>query len=295
MKKKVFIIIGIIILLGIVGLSMFSIFRSNTFRLEEKYYQSSGFEKIDANELTELLNAKGSFLVFTYQPLCAASANFEENINNFLGDNPLTIYQITYSDLKETQLTEKVTSYPSLLIFKKGHLIDFLETDQDADTSAYETVDGLKSWLTQYISLQAGNSNNTSSEDEAGLSKSIAISNGNLDSIKPAADDKINIYFFWGDGCPRCAEEHNFFREIQEQYGDRYNLYTFEVWYDDANSELMSTFAEAMGNEVKGIPYTIIGEETFVGFGVGSSEQKFLDALEAGYKSKFDVYFDKIK
>lgn len=295
MKKKVFIIVGAVVLLIVVGLSMFSIFRSSTFHLEEKYYQSSGLEEINADELTELLNAKESFLVFTYQPLCAASANFEENINNFLNDNPLTIYQITYSDLKKTQLAERVTSYPSLLIFKKGHLVDFLETDQDADVPAYETVDGLKSLLTKYISLQAGNSTNTSGEDESGVAKSIAVSNGDLDSLKPATDDKINIYFFWGNGCPRCAEEHNFFREIQEKYGDRYNLYTFEVWYDDANSELMNTFAEAMGDEVKGIPYTVIGNETFVGFGTGSSEQKFLNAIEAGQKNKFDVYFDRIK
>ncbi len=57
----------------------------------------------------------------------------------------------------------------------------------------------------------------------------------------------------------------------------------------------MNTFAEAMGDEVKGIPYTVIGNETFVGFGTGSSEQKFLNAIEAGQKNKFDVYFDRIK
>ena len=114
-----------------------------------------------------------------------------------------------------------------------------------------------------------------------------------MDNIEKE-DNKINIYFFWGNGCPHCEEEFKFFESIKEKYGNYYNLYTFETWYNEDNDKLIYTFAEAMDDEVTGVPYTIIGKESFIGFG-SSSNKEFIEAIEKQSKNNFDVYFDKIK
>lgn len=52
-----------------------------------------------------------------------------------------------------------------------------------------------------------------------------------------------------------------FFESIKEKYGDYYNLYTFETWYNEENAKLIYSFAESMGDKVTGVPYTIIGDK----------------------------------
>lgn len=107
-------------------------------------------------------------------------------------------------------------------------------------------------------------------------------------------EGKVNIYFFHGDGCPHCAEEFNYFQEIAPGYGDKYNLYTFETWYNDENNELLKVFAEKMGDQIRGIPYTVIGEESFIGF-PSDAPRKFAEAIESQSHNSFDIYLDEIK
>ena len=45
-----------------------------------------------------------------------------------------------------------------------------------------------------------------------------------------------------------------------------------------------------MGDEVKGVPYTIIGNETFSGFGEKIKEQ-IKTAIKTQSKNSYDVYF----
>ena len=54
---------------------------------------------------------------------------------------------------------------------------------------------------------------------------SNAISNDYKDRVhdivdKKVEDDKINIYFFRGEGCPHCAQEEKWLESIKEEYGD---------------------------------------------------------------------------
>ncbi|HOU14851.1 MAG TPA: hypothetical protein PKZ84_17220 [Anaerolineae bacterium] len=75
----------------------------------------------------------------------------------------------------------------------------------------------------------------------------------------------VPIYFFWGDGCPHCAEEEPFLKSLVS--GNPYiKLYDFEVWYVAKNQELMKQMATAMGFEPAGVPVTIIGDRYWVGF-----------------------------
>ena len=56
------------------------------------------------------------------------------------------------------------------------------------------------------------------------------------------AKDKINVYFFHGDGCPHCENATKFFDSIKKEYEKYYNLEKYEVWYNEENSNLMEKF-----------------------------------------------------
>lgn len=141
------------------------------------------------------------------------------------------------------------------------------------------------------------NNINGKNENEAGTNEEELDQNNdaaiiNLDYVTKE-DEKVNIYFFWGDGCPHCEKEFEFFDSIKDTYGDYYNLYTFETWKNDENAKLLDTFSDAMEVEASGVPYTIVGEEVIVGFGE-STKEKLVSAIEKESKKSFDVYFDKL-
>ena len=53
-----------------------------------------------------------------------------------------------------------------------------------------------------------------------------------------SVEQKVNIYFFHGDGCPHCEAEMKFFDNLEEEYKSKYNLYKFETWYNENNVKL---------------------------------------------------------
>jgi cytochrome c biogenesis protein CcdA/glutaredoxin len=79
-----------------------------------------------------------------------------------------------------------------------------------------------------------------------------------------AAGD-VTIYFFWGDGCPHCAEEEPFLESLAQKY-PQVKIQKYEVWYDKANQEILKNVADAMNFDPKGVPVTIIGEKYWIGY-----------------------------
>lgn len=80
-------------------------------------------------------------------------------------------------------------------------------------------------------------------------------------------DKKINLYMFKGDGCPHCAQEEKWLKEITDEYGDYLNIYEFEVWYNEENSNYLNEVRSVLGDtKSNGVPYTVIGDSYFVGY-----------------------------
>ena len=310
MKKKWLIISIVALIIVVATIVVFLIFKnqSKIFSLESKYYNTGEKIEINISELEELINDKESFVVFVSQDMCLASSNFEVVINDFLEEYPITIYEINYSELKESDLGDFLEYYPSFVIYKNGKMVDFLDANADEDTDYYKTKEGFKNWFTQYVNLDNisknqnlsdstnqvtnDNSNDENNIDNESTEKPSNTVDVNLDNITKE-EGKVNIYFFWGDGCPHCEEQFAFLDSIESEYGDLYNLYTFETWQNEENAELLKTFSDAMEVESRGVPYTIIGEEVFTGFSE-SMESEFINAIVEEKDKSFDVYFDKI-
>ena len=260
------------------------------FSLEEKYYTTSSFNEIGIEEFNELVENKESFAIFIYQPLCATSYEFNQVLTEFSKMHQISFYKMSFTDMKETELGDTIKYYPSFAIYQEGKLVDYLDANSNEDTDAYKSVEGFKSWFASYVKVEEVKDYDPEEVEE--IDEELKI-DAKLDNVT-YDENKINIYFFWGDGCPHCEHEFLFFESLETEFGDYFTLHTFEVWKNPDNEELMKQFASAMGDEVKGVPYTIIGEQTFRGFSE-NYESRMLEAIKTQYQNSYDVYFDETK
>ncbi len=287
MKKGILIIFSLLVIVGLVAILNKQ--KVEPFYLEDRYYEAGAFIEIGSNELEELIKNKESFAIFIYQPACTTSSEFSELLTEFETVYQMTFYQIAFSDIKGSNLEKYIQYYPSFAIYKDGKIVDYLKADDDEDTTRYQLFDSFASWFTEYVLLknEANYDDTDTSSDikQENMLKDVVLENVTYD------ENKVNIYFFWGNGCPHCEEQFSFLESIEEEYGQYYQLYTFETWYDDENADLMQRFATTMGDSTRGVPYTIIGNKSFKGFSA-SSEQAFLDAIMTQYQNSYDVYFE---
>lgn len=300
MKKK-YIIIGSIILILIIAIILIILYKNKDKQiyLENVYYSSKGIMDITKEDLKNLIDGKESFALLVYQPLCEASASFEEVVNEFLNETPITIYKISFQELEDSQLCKEIEHYPSFVIYDSGKVLSYLDANSNEDTTYYKSKDEFTNWFSKYVKLDKVNKDNVNSDnqnnsvdEEIEPSDEGAQTNLKLDDVVKE-EGKVNIYFFWGDGCPICEKEIAFFDEIQEEYGQYYNLYTFETWHSEENQKIFTEFATAMGADTRGVPVTIIGNKVIVGFSE-SKKSELISAIEDGLENSFDVYFDKI-
>lgn len=96
-------------------------------------------------------------------------------------------------------------------------------------------------------------------------------------------DQKINLYLFWGDGCPHCKSLGDFLASLPEEYTSLYQLYSFETWQDKAGSKLMLEFATAINQEPSGVPFLIVGDQAFTGFSLKSDSAPIKAAIKAAH------------
>ena len=76
---------------------------------------------------------------------------------------------------------------------------------------------------------------------------------------------ELNIYFFWGEGCPHCAEEEPFLETLEEKYPS-VTVVDYEVWYNEENQKILGEFGKALDFDPSGVPVTIIGDQVWIGF-----------------------------
>lgn len=300
MNKKALILLPILLLTACL-IFIFKNFPIQRFYLEEKYYGNKKFKEIKAETLENMIDKKESFALFIYQPACVTSSDFEAVLNKFVDENPITIYMITFENMKSTKLHETIKYYPSFALFNKGELVDSLDASSEEDLKYYSNKDDFKTWITNHVILKEENKSSqieyesevTQNEVTENETTTISKEDTKLEEIT-YDKNKINIYMFWGSTCPHCKAEFAFFDEIKSEYAGAYNLYTFEVWENEENKKLMDKFAEALDENPKGVPYTIIGDESFIGFG-DSDKQKFKDLIKNNHQNSKDIYFEKIK
>lgn len=247
--------------------------------LSNHYYQNEQLIEIDNEKLVELEQNKESFAVFLYTPACLTSLDFKQVVEEFLKTNNLSFYAVSKAETDNTILSQTVKYYPSVVIYDEGKITKYLQADSDEDLKYYKTAENLKDWFLK-------DSNITLKKEESSSKLSNINRFSSLNDIT-FSEDKINIYVFWGNGCPHCEELFEFLEELTTKY-TYFDIYAFEVWENEENGLLMDKFASALQDEVgRKVPYFIIGDQSFSGFNQAMQEQ-----IETTITEKFNARYE---
>ncbi len=87
-----------------------------------------------------------------------------------------------------------------------------------------------------------------------------------------AQDKPVELYDFYGQGCPHCAKLHTFLEGIKDTY-PTLNVIEKEVYFNQTNRELFEQMAQAYNTEVKGVPTVFIDKQVFAGFSDSIGQQ----------------------
>ena len=110
----------------------------------------------------------------------------------------------------------------------------------------------------------------------------------NHESDIDLGSNKSNIYIFWGDGCPHCKALAKFISKLPAETKNKVNIYSFEVWGDKDNKTLMRNFGKFLDQDVRGVPFMVIGDKIFDGYSSGDTktDQQILDAINTIIKNQ---------
>lgn len=107
-------------------------------------------------------------------------------------------------------------------------------------------------------------------------------------------DDQAIIYIFRGQGCGFCRKLLTYLNSISDEYGKYFKVVSFEVWKDSKNSALMTKVANFKGDQANGVPYYVIGDETFGGYSE-EYNQKIINAIMKQYEDKSSDVFKELE
>ena len=106
---------------------------------------------------------------------------------------------------------------------------------------------------------------------------------------KVNAKEPVKIYFFHSNSCGYCQAALEFFDSIEEEYGDKFDLVKYEISSEENWNLLESTLA-TLGKEYEGVPFFVIGEESFIGYS-SASDSSIIATIEKVYEQddRYDV------
>jgi thiol-disulfide isomerase/thioredoxin len=87
----------------------------------------------------------------------------------------------------------------------------------------------------------------------------------------------VNLYFFWGQGCPHCLKEKQLLEKLEKKYADL-RIHRLEVSGDRQNLELLQQVGRRLQVEITGVPFTVVGRDYFVGWQADATSGAALEA-----------------
>jgi len=80
-----------------------------------------------------------------------------------------------------------------------------------------------------------------------------------------AADTPVTVHLFSAHGCYHCRLEKEFLTELLTRY-PQVRLMEYEISANPENQKLLRLVAQKLNVQVAGVPFTVIGEQTFLGW-----------------------------
>ena len=121
------------------------------FSLSEEMYGQGEFREITAEELEQLIETKKSFVVVVHMVVCPAEFPVTSIAKQLAHDDGVVIYGLMEEEFKQTALAKTIRYLPSVALYREGELVAYLDAESDSDLEYYKTVDGLRRWLSRYL------------------------------------------------------------------------------------------------------------------------------------------------
>ena len=102
---------------------------------------------------------------------------------------------------------------------------------------------------------------------------------------------EINIYLFYGNGCPHCAQLEEYLDKNYKNDQD-VSIYKYEVWFNTENQKIWQDIQNVTKEEAKGVPYFIIGDQVYQGYSKGEAWENTVD--NAIKNAKENDYIDEV-
>jgi len=83
----------------------------------------------------------------------------------------------------------------------------------------------------------------------------------------------VNAYFFYGDGCPHCAQERQYLFHVLKSECPNLEIYEYEIYNNRNNTALLQQVSDKLGVGVDGVPFLIIGDQHFIGYADGMTSK----------------------
>ena len=113
-----------------------------------------------------------------------------------------------------------------------------------------------------------------------------------------AREKDLNLYLFYGDGCPHCKALGEY---LDSYLNDKNNihLYKFEVWHNDDNLKKLNEIINMMGTSDAGIPYLVIGNNVIIGYDEEYTPDRINNTINyysnVSFKDKVGIYLGLVK
>ncbi len=93
-----------------------------------------------------------------------------------------------------------------------------------------------------------------------------------------AQETPVNIHLFWAEGCPHCEQELAFLTKLQEA-DPNIHIQTYEISKSTRNTLLLTKVSKKLNVSASGVPFTVIGEKYFVGYGTEETHGTLITEL----------------
>ncbi len=93
----------------------------------------------------------------------------------------------------------------------------------------------------------------------------LLIASGAQAAPRTQSEAPIFVYFFWGEGCPHCADAKPFLEILEDGY-PQVEVVSLEVYHNEENRALFTELAASQGFEPRYVPTFFIGDQHWEGF-----------------------------
>lgn len=112
------------------------------------------------------------------------------------------------------------------------------------------------------------------------------------------SEKDLNMYLFYGEGCPHCSALEDFLEGYLKK-NKNIKLHKYEVWYNEENAQKYSEVHKILEDESSGIPYLIIGDKAITGFMEDVTEEQIKNYVSyysgVNFKDEVGIYLGVVE